>query len=153
MRTQRSADLWSGLFLAGLGLVVVLAAWQIAAGVAERLPSSTLPLTLGGSLTLGGALLALRAWRQTEPGGVIAWPERAGALRVLLTILGLAVYVALIPLLGLPLSSGLFTFALVWRLDRRWARALIIGLIVGLLVYHVFIELLELSFPVGPWVE
>lgn len=153
MRTQRSADLMAGLFLAGAGAVVVIAAAQIKAGVAERLPSATLPLTLGALLTLGGLLLAWRSWRLAEPGETIAWPGATGARRVVLALLGLAVYVALTPWLGLPLASFLFTFSLVWYLDRRWLRSLIVGLTTGLAVYYVFIELLELSFPVGPWLD
>lgn len=153
MRNQRQADLRAGLFLALTGAVVVVASLQIKTGVAERLPSATLPLTLGILLTLGGSLLAVRSWRLGEPGETIEWPDRAGAWRVGLAFLGLAAYVALIPWLGLPLTSGLFTAGLVWYLDGRWPRALIIGLVTGLVVYYVFIDLLELSFPVGPWVD
>jgi putative tricarboxylic transport membrane protein len=153
MRDQRSADLKAGLFLAGVGAVVVVAAAQIKAGVAERLPSATLPLTLGALLTLGGLLLAWRSWRLAEPGEAIAWPGAAGTKRVLLALLGLAAYVALIPWLGLPLASLLYTSGLIWYLDGRWLRALVVGLATGLVVQYVFIDLLELSFPVGPWLD
>jgi len=153
MRTQRTADLWSGLFLAGLGLVVLVSSLQIKAAIAERLPPATLPLTLGSLLTLGGLLLAHRSWRSPEENLPVEWPNVTGAKRVLWALLGLAAYIALIEPLGLPLASGLFTFGLVWYLDHRWQRDLIIGVVTGLVTYYVFIELLGLSFPVGPWTD
>jgi hypothetical protein len=35
LRTQRSADLWAGLFLAGLGVVVLVGGMQIQAAIGE----------------------------------------------------------------------------------------------------------------------
>jgi hypothetical protein len=151
LRTQRGADMWSGLFLAGLGVVVLIAGLQIQTAVGERLPPATLPLTLGGLLALGGILLSFRAWRTSENGAAIEWPDAWGAWRVAWSFLALVAYLALTEPLGLAVSSGLFTFGLVWYLDRRILRDLVIAVITGLVVHYVFIELLELSLPQGFW--
>jgi hypothetical protein len=110
-------------------------------------------LTLGALLTLGGLLLALRSWRSPEAGGAIEWPDLSGALRVGWSFLGLVAYLALTDPLGMPLASGLFTWGLIWYLDRRWLRALIIALVTGAVVQYVFIDLLELTLPPNFWVK
>lgn len=151
MRTQRTADLWSGLFVAGLGLVVLIAALQIKTAVGERLPPATLPLALAAFLVLGGLLLSYRSWRSPEDGPAVEWPQSGGAWRLAWSCLGLAAYLALIEPLGMAASSALFTWLMVWRLDRRWLRDLVIAVLTGLVVHYVFIVVLELTLPQGFW--
>jgi hypothetical protein len=56
--------------------------------------------------------------------------------------------------LGLPLSTFLYISFLVWYLGRyHILYALLIGFLSGLISYLLFIYLLELSFPVGPFVR
>ncbi|MBI4799718.1 MAG: tripartite tricarboxylate transporter TctB family protein [Desulfarculus sp.] len=152
MRTQRTADLWAGLFLAGVGVVVLIAALQIKTAVGERLPPATLPLTLGAFLTLSGLLLSLRSWRSREDGAVIEWPLAGRAWRLAWSFLGLTAYLVLVEPLGMAAASGVFTWGLVWYLDRRWLRALVIAAVTGLVVHFVFVVLLGLTLPQGFWV-
>ena len=63
MKTQRTADIQSGIFLAVLGLVILGAATQITGGLEERLPPRTLPYTMGFFVFFGGLLLAVKSWR------------------------------------------------------------------------------------------
>ena len=63
MRTQRTADIASGCFLACLGLVVLFAATKITGGMEERLPPRTLPYFLGATLLVSSIILAF------NPGG------------------------------------------------------------------------------------
>jgi putative tricarboxylic transport membrane protein len=151
MRTQRSADIAGGGCLALLGLVVIAAASQITGGMEERLPPRTLPYTTGVAIVATGAALAVRSWRSRGPGAPIKWPDREGTIRVLVTLASLAVYVALLDSLGMPIATVLFIACLVWYLGRTgvvYAAAL--GLASGAAVLFLFIKLLELSLPAGP---
>ncbi len=151
MRTQRSADMASGSVLALLGLVVVWAALRIQGSPDVRLDPRTLPLTLGWTILAVGASLFLRAWRFEGEDPPIKWPDRAGAMRVLVSLASLIAYLALLDPLGIPLSTLLFVTFLVWYLGRYGVVfAVALGLASGATVYVVFIRLLQLTFPVGP---
>jgi putative tricarboxylic transport membrane protein len=151
VRTQRSADIASGWFLALLGLVVIAAASQITGGMEERLPPRTLPYAIGVAILVTGAALAVRSWRSRGLDAPIKWPYREGAIRVLVSLGALAVYVALLSPLGMPIATALFIGFLIWYLGRTgliYAGA--VGLISGAAVFFVFIKLLELTLPAGP---
>jgi len=151
VKTQRSADITAGCFLSILGFIVIFAAMSIKGGMEERLPPHTLPYIIGGIIIGAGFTLTLRTWRLRGKETFINWPNRDGIIRVLVTLVSLAIYIALMGLLGLPLDTFLFISFLVWFLGRyRIGYALIIGLVSAAVVYFLFIFLLELSFPVGP---
>jgi putative tricarboxylic transport membrane protein len=151
VKTQRSADIAAGCFLCILGLVVVFAATGIKGGMDERLPPRTLPYVLGGTMIGAGAWLAFKTWRLRGKETLIHWPDRAGARRVFITLVSLAIYISLISVLGLPIVTLLFISFLVWYLGRyRIITSAIIGLVSAAVVYFLFILFLELSFPVGP---
>lgn len=150
MKTQQSADVASGIFLFILGLVVVFAAMGIKGGMEERLPPRTLPFVLGWTILAAGVILTTIAWRSRRKDVFIKWPAFVGAIRVLVTLVGLMFYLVLLKPLGLPLSTFLFVSFLVWYLGRyRLVVAILIGLTSASVVYLLFIRLLELSFPMG----
>jgi len=150
MKTQRSADIASGLFLAALGLLVIIAAMSIQAAFAERLPPRTLPVVLGCVTIVTGLLLAYRAWRFKGQDPAIDWPDKEGWKRVLVGFGSLVVYLVLIDPIGMPLATLIFTSFLIWYLDRRVVRSVVIGVITAAIILFVFIRILELTFPVGP---
>ena len=152
MRTQRSADIVGGGCLALLGLVVIVAASQVAGGMEERLPPRTLPYTTGVAILVTGAALAVRSWRSRGPDTPIKWPDREGAIRVLVSLAALGAYVALLTPLGMPLATVLFVAFLIWYLGRTGlAYAAALGLASGAAVLFLFMKLLELSLPAGPF--
>ncbi len=152
MKTQRSADIASGIFLALVGVVVLIAARQITGGMEERLPPRTLPYVMGFTILIPGLLLTLRAWRFKGEDKKIDWPDSKGARSVLIILFVMGVYVALITPLGMPIATGLFIAFTVWYLWKG-RRGLVYGLITGALsgavVFYLFIQFLELSFPLG----
>ena len=152
MKTQKSADIASGLFLVFFGLVVLYAATSITGGMEERLPPRTLPYFLGTTVLLAGALLAIKSWRYRGENLAIKWPDRKGSIRVLVTFVSLVIYTYLINLLGMPLATALFVAFLTWYLwQGRHAVfcALLTGVISGVVVFYLFIQFLELNFPAG----
>jgi len=152
LRTQRSADIAGGCFLVFLGLFTLFAASMITGGLDERLPPRTLPYTVGVIILVSGALLAIRSWRFHGEDPVIKWPDRRGTIRVLITLITLGIYLALLDPLGLPLSTFLYVSFTVWYLGKyRIWYPLLIGFLSGAISYLVFVYLLELSFPAGPF--
>jgi hypothetical protein len=152
MKTQKSADVTSGCFLAFLGIVVIVAATKITGGMEERLPPRTLPYIMGFTILVAGVLLAVRSWRFQGENPAIKWPNRTGMLRVLVILLSLAAYIALIEPLGMPIATVLYVSFSVWYLwigRHPIIYALITGVLSGAVVYYLFIRFLELSFPLG----
>ncbi len=152
LKTQRSGDIAGGYFLVFLGLVTLFAASKITGGMEERLPPRTLPYIVGFIILICGALLAIRSWRFHGEDPAIKWPDRRGTIRVIITLVSIGVYLALMDPLGLPLSTFLYVSFTVWYLGKyRLWYPLLIGFLSGAISYAVFIYLLELSFPVGPF--
>jgi putative tricarboxylic transport membrane protein len=151
MKSQRTGDMASGVFLLLLGLVVVVAAFQIKGAPDVQMQPRTLPLILGCIIGVAGAALTIRAWLYRGPARIVPWPDRAGILRVGVTMAALIVFLFLLEPLGMPLGSSLLVGFLVWYLGRyRPLSALLLGLVTGGIIYVVFIHLLQLSFPIGP---
>jgi hypothetical protein len=152
MRTQKSADVASGCFIAFLGMVVIFAATRITGGMEERLPPRTLPYILGFMILVAGVLLAVRSWRFKGQNPTIKWPDRAGMARVLVILFSLAAFIAMIEPLGMPIATVLYVSFSVWYLwigRHPIVYAVITGLLSGAVVYFLFIRFLELSFPLG----
>jgi putative tricarboxylic transport membrane protein len=152
MKTQKSADIASGCFIAFLGIVVIIAASKITGGMEERLPPRTLPYILGLMILVTGIFLAIRSWRFQGENPAIKWPDRTGMVRVMVILLSLAAYIALIEPLGMPIATVLYVSFSVWYLwigKHPITYALITGLLSGAVVYYLFIHFLELSFPMG----
>ena len=150
MKTQRSADIAVGWFIALLGLFVLYASTMIRVRGVQRLSPRTFPYVVG-SLHF---VLRYRTRRQ-----ILAFPGRghqaqlAGPRRdkvILVNLVSLAFYIILMNPLGLPLSTFLYVTFTIWYLKRsKWVTAIVIGLIFGIISYYVFISLLGLSFPEG----
>jgi putative tricarboxylic transport membrane protein len=151
MRSQRKGDIVAGCVVALLGAVVIVAASQIRGDVEERLPPRTLPYAVGVMTLAGGVGLAIKSWRFRGQDPQIKWPDRNGALRILVNLLLLALFVALMDPLGMPIATALYVASSIWYNDRkRIVAALLTGACSGLVVYYLFIKLLGLTFPLGP---
>ena len=151
MRSQRKCDLVAGAFIALLGAVVILAASQIRGDVEERLPPRTLPYAVGIMTFAGGVGLAVKSYRFHGEAPEIQWPEKDGWVRIGVNLLLLALFAALMDPLGMPITTGLYVAGAIWYMDRkRILGALLTGVGSAVVVYYLFIRLLELTFPLGP---
>ncbi|MBE0569350.1 MAG: tripartite tricarboxylate transporter TctB family protein [Deltaproteobacteria bacterium] len=154
MKTIRQADIVVGCLLALLGIFILYAASNIRIGVERSLSPRAFPSALGFVILVCGAGLAFKSWRFRGEDPGIHWPDRQGVGIIVVCILMLAAYTALMKPLGLPLSSFLYVTASICFLKpRKWGMAIAVGLIVGIISYVVFIHWLQLSFPVGFWLE
>jgi hypothetical protein len=151
MTTQRTADIVSGLVLAALGAAVIVAALDIQSVFGERLPPRTLPMGLGLTTLVTGLLLSVRAYLYRGEDLGVHWPDRDGWLRLGITIVSLVLYLFLIEPLGVALATLVFSTALIWYLDRKPIRAIVIGVSVAVVIQVVFVQFLQLPFPQGFW--
>ncbi len=154
MKTIRQADIGAGCFLALLGLFILYAASNIRVGVERALSPRFFPSVLGFLIFACGIGLAFKSWRFRGEDPRIHWPDRQGAGIVVVSLGMLAAYIALMKPLGLPLSTFLYVTASIGFLKpQKWGTAIATGLILGIISYVVFIDLLQLSFPVGSLLE
>lgn len=151
MTTQRTADIISGIVLAGTGIFVVLAALDIQSVFGERLPPRTLPMTLGFTTLVTGGMLSIRAYFYRGEDLEVHWPDREGWLRLAVTLVTLVIYLVLIEPLGVAVASLIFSTLLIWYLDRKPIRSLCVGVIVAIVIQFVFVNILQLPFPQGFW--
>ncbi len=120
----------------------------------ERLPPRTLPYVVGTIILVCGLILAIRSYRFRGADLAIKWPDRTATFRIAVTLVSLALYLALMEPLGLPLSTFLYISFSIWYLGKyRIWYPLLIGAISGGVSYVLFIQLLGLSFPVGSFLS
>jgi uncharacterized membrane protein HdeD (DUF308 family) len=151
LRSQRRCDIAAGAFVALLGAVVIVAASQIRGDVEERLPPRTLPYVVGFMTLAGGLGLVIKAFRFRGEDPEIEWPEKDGWVRIGVNLLLLALFTALMDPLGMPITTGLYVAGAIWYMDRkRILAALLTGAASAVIVYYLFIQLLGLTFPLGP---
>ncbi len=151
MGSQRKGDIVAGCFIAVLGAVILVAASQIRGDVEERLPPRTLPYVVGFLTLSGGVGLGIKSWRFRGQDPGIHWPDRPGALRIAVNLLLLALFIALLAPLGMPIAAALYVASSIWYIDRkRIVTALVTGGVSAAVVYYLFFRLLELPFPLGP---
>ncbi|MBZ2173378.1 tripartite tricarboxylate transporter TctB family protein [Nitratidesulfovibrio sp. SRB-5] len=148
MRTLRSADIVSGIFICLLGVAVTIAAMNIPALMGERLPSKALPLLCGVLTAIGGVLLVVRAINYKGEEIPVDWPAADGWRHIIVTLVALVVYIAVINLLGLPVASMVFVAVLVPYLGMSVLAGILSGLGTAVFIY-LMIHYLSLSFPLG----
>lgn len=150
MRTLRTADLVTGALTIGVGLVTLAASRSIKAMAGESLDPRTLPMMVGWAMILTGAGIVYSGWRYRGAPVTVHWPDHVGLRRLAVTAVLLLLYVALIEPIGFPVVTAAFVAAHSWYLGRYrpWA-TLLGGLATGIVVYYVFMQLLELTLPLG----
>jgi putative tricarboxylic transport membrane protein len=150
MRTLRSADLMTGALTIVIGMVTLVASRSIKAMAGESLDPGTLPAIVGWAMVLCGAGIMRTGWRYRGDPVPVHWPDRHGERRLMATAALLLAYVVLIEPIGFPIVTAAFVAATSWYLGRYRPWITILGgVATGLIVYYVFMEFLELTFPLG----
>ena len=150
MKTLRPVDIAVGCFLALLGLFILYASSMIRVGVERALSPRAIPSAVGFLILFCGIGLAVKSWRFRGEDPKINWPDRVGTRIILVNLILLTLYILLMNPLGLPLSTFLYVTCTIWYLKpEKWVTAVVTGLVIGVVSYAVFIELLQLSFPMG----
>ncbi|MCE5262478.1 MAG: tripartite tricarboxylate transporter TctB family protein [Deltaproteobacteria bacterium] len=154
MKTQRKADIVVGCGIALFGIFIIYASTLITGGAAHRLPPETFPMVVGILMLLCGAGLALKSWNIRGADLTIHWPDKEGVRTIMVVLASIACYIVLLNPLGLPLASFLYIAFSIWYLKRsKWLLAIVISLVTAAISYFLFIRLLALSFPAGPFLD
>jgi putative tricarboxylic transport membrane protein len=152
-KTLRALDLTIAVVLVLLGVAGLIATAQMRVGAAAQLQPRLFPSAVSWLLVLTGAGLLLNAWRSRSDAAV-DWPDRAGAIRVAVSLASVVVFLLLIGPLGFPIGTFLLITFLVWYLGHyRWYVPPAVGLASAAAVYFVFMQTLGLELPVGDLFE
>ncbi len=150
MRTLRSADLMTGAFTIVIGVATLVASRSIKAMAGESLDPGTLPSMVGWAMVLCGAGIMYTGWRYRGEVVPVQWPDKLGQRQLVATAALLFVYALLIEPIGFPIVTAAYVAAQSWYLGRYRAwLSLLLGGATGVIVYYVFMEFLELTFPLG----
>lgn len=154
MKTQRAADMVVGCGVALFGILIIYASTLITSGTPHKLPPETFPMVVGILLLVCGGALAVKSWSIREAGPAIPWPDGEGVRTLLVVLASIACYIVLLGTLGLPIASFLYIAFSIWYLKRsEWLLAIVISAVTAAISYVLFIRLLALSFPAGPFLE
>jgi putative tricarboxylic transport membrane protein len=138
-----------GVGVAGLGLFFLLGAQTIPgeaqyAGVGPRV----FPSVIGAGLVALGAAFLVAVRRGVE-FPALALPPEPGVLPWMLG--GLVAATVLVEWAGFPVAATvLFAFAARAFGSRRWAVNVLLGVVLGVVVYIAFARMLGISLPGGP---
>jgi hypothetical protein len=157
MHLKNQKDFLSGLLFMVLGVSFAWGASRYSIGNAARMGPGYFPLLLGAVLTVLGGFIVFKALVfETEDGGRMGgWAWRPVGFIVLANgVFG--VLIGGLPWLGLPpMGLVLAIFALTVIAARagtefRWKEVLLLGLVLALGSYLVFVLLLKLQIAVWP---
>jgi hypothetical protein len=141
------------IFTALFGAIVVAGSLQVGINWGVEGPrAGFFPFYIGLTIIVSSGVNIYRAVTEGEPGKLFAdW----GQLRqVMSVVLPTAVYVAVIPALGLYLSSALLIALFMKWLGRyRWGLTLALALGVPVLFYLLFEKWFLVPLPKGPLEE
>jgi len=148
VKIRNPNNFWSGVMFLALGLFFALFAQNYDMGTAQRMGPAYFPTVLGALLALLGLGIAIGGLaREGHDGriekfhfGPIAWIIGAiVAFGVLLRPAGLVV--ALV---------ALVVISMIGSHEFRWKEAIAVSVVMGVIVYLVFIYGLKLTIPVWP---
>jgi putative tricarboxylic transport membrane protein len=145
---DKSADLWSGLALAGVGAYIVVQAWHWDYLGPEGPGAGFFPLWYGIAILALSLVLVWGTLRSRDAGGGgVDWRKAGRALAVWLA---LAASVAAFKLLGFALSFALLTFFIVAVMYRRPLRTAAWVAALSAAGFHLLFSVaLGISLPAG----
>jgi len=149
MRLLRNGDFVSGVALTGLGVIIVVEAWQWEYMGRDGPGPGFFPLWFGiAMVALSLLLVALSVKnRDAMSDKAVEWGKVGNALYAWA---GLALCMGLLKVLGFVLAFGLFVFflvAILYRRPLRTAAAVAVGMALGF--YLLFPLALDTELPVG----
>lgn len=147
---MRRADQVTGILLLALSVWFGGVALQRYAYWSPTGPGSGfLPVWLAVALAVLAIALIAKATRSPDAGG--AWlPDRRGLIRLLAVVGATALFIAVMPVVGMILGSALFIVGLLRGLEGySWAASVAVGVGAAVVNYLVFTYWLGVPFPTG----
>jgi putative tricarboxylic transport membrane protein len=146
---MRRADQITGLLLLVFGLWFTVAARQYPYTTPTGPGSGFLPTWLGLVMAALAAMLLIRATRATDPG--VPWmPSGRGLARLVAVVVAIALFIALMPVLGMTVATVLFLVAMLRLLEGHgWGTTLGVAGATACVNWLVFTYWLRVPFPAG----
>ena len=151
-KSLNKSELVAAVLLIGLGVFVLTQAWDWPYLTADGPGPGFFPLWIGICIiVLATVLVALQVVHAIRQGAVEATNWK-GVLRVLAGWAGLMVCIALLKPAGFVASFLLLVMILVTAVFRRtFFSALIVGVCASAGFWVLFVKLLQVQLPAGPW--
>lgn len=137
------ASIWILLCISGLFI-----GWGIQSEYSyEPLGPRPFPMAILALMTLCALLLLLR-----KPD-VIAWPHAKVLHRLLVMVITLVLYAWGFESLGFPLATALLTFSIALLFEAKIWVAALSGVVLGASLFYAFDYLLDVTLPLGVWLN
>ncbi|ALB55648.1 Tricarboxylate transport protein TctB [Cronobacter universalis NCTC 9529] len=137
------AGIWILLCIGGL-----FVAWQIHSEYAyEPVGPRPFPMGIIALMLLCAVLLLLR-----RPD-VVDWPHNAVLQRLVVMVIVLLLYAWGFEWLGFPLATALLTAVIGMLFGAQLTAALVSGVVMGGVLWYAFDRLLDVTLPLGAWLN
>jgi putative tricarboxylic transport membrane protein len=146
---MRRADQVSGALLLVFGIGFAVGARRYPYWTPNGPGSGFLPLWLGLTMAVLAAALLVGATLRADPGG--AWlPGGRAFTRLIVVVAATALFIWLMPWLGMTLGTFLFLVALLRFLEgHEWGTTLGVAVATATVNWLVFMYWLSVPFPIG----
>ncbi|MGW0810871.1 tripartite tricarboxylate transporter TctB family protein [Nonomuraea sp. NPDC002799] len=139
-----------GAVLFVTGAVYTAHAFTLPMGTLAQPGAAMFPIIVGAATLVVSVITIVEAKFTVKVSGEYERPAPGRAKIVLGLAATILAYLLLLPLLGQYLASVLFGAAAVWLLGTRpWWKAAVQGVLLGLVISYVFLELLGVRLPAG----
>ena len=148
MKIRNQKDFWSSVMFITFGVLYMVWSQDYQFGTAQRMGPGYFPTVLGGLLIFLGILVGLPTFKADAEETVV---DPSG-WRGLTVVLGAVIlYGVLLPRLGFVISMAVLVIlsAMASR-EFTWKAALLSTIVLGIGSYVVFVNGLNLQFPVWP---
>ncbi len=148
MKIRNPKNFWSGVMFLALGLFFALFAQNYEMGTAQRMGPAYFPTVLGALLALLGLGIAIGGLAREGHDGRI---ERLHFGPIAWIIGAIVVFGVLLRPAGLVVSLvALVVISMLGSHEFKWKEAAAVSVVMGVIVYLVFIYGLKLTIPVWP---
>jgi len=130
--------------LAGVGLLAVAEAFRLGLGELRQPGPGAWPLVAAVGVTVVAAWLAVTGIEDPEPVPL------SDGTRIAAAIGGIAIFVVLLPLLGMPLPALLVLTLWMRLFGESWLSSILVGVAGTVVLQLLFVNLLAVALPVGP---
>jgi putative tricarboxylic transport membrane protein len=99
-----------------------------------------------------GATLSVKGFRARDVSEALHWRglhRSTGFVNAVFVLAGVLAYIVLVERLGFLIVGAVVIFVLMWRLEVRWPRALVIAVVFNALVHLLFAKILRVPLPLG----
>ncbi len=151
MAIKDQRDFWSGIMFAGFGVFFVGFAQEYDMGTASRMGPAFFPTVLGALLALLGVIIAFKGMITRPTDGTDGSLGRFDWRAVLLVLGAVAVFAFLLKPAGIVLAMvAMITIASLGSHEYKWKEIAAVCVVMGAIVWAVFIYGLNLTIPVWP---